>query len=749
VGGAQKFLDESHKLIHAHGAKGLQNLFMTRNYKEAIKLLTDPNEKLPFSFADSARAVMQQGSKAESWQQQLAQAGASRQFEKSLHDVLAAMAQSHDQATALLDEIETKQGNINKFLGAVTTDATTVQGNAQKLQQSAEPDKLFATPSVTENLLPMIGDQTKQGTALAAHDPVRAWDDYATPAKRMTDDAGEIVNIGVDARTHLMPTIADGDKALSDNGVKTDWMHTTAKDISDSLDHAANTAMRTSVADELPTIQQNIQLLETRVTTAVSQDKQRREVSPKTIADAESDVDTGRNEIAAQLQKMGAFKGGTPDQVMREPKMDPTDYTKAAHGNLDAVKPALDVGDTDKAGTLLGNVDTNAQGAHQIVKATRDALAAYPDTLAEREGRTQSTGASIAKTYQPSLDRIKQTYAPEVLGLVVGEAMQAVDPNLKPNASLDQNIGSAQQYIAEAQTQTQSAQTNFDKAYLLTSHQELEAADTALKNAQAELDGVTKAESILGDRQKQVESDLSSLQQRMAQTQQNAGQNFVRDQAQQLAGQAGQGTQAAAGEVGKQPKNPYASAQSIEQAENLRQQAEAAIAADRAAYDQARRAIADAQGDIGSASAAVAAAAAQTWSWSNGQGSAYRGVEAGELMTANAQIAQATATLQRAQQLLEQKQYEAAESTANEAGNEAGQARGSASAAVAAAEADFEAQCARLRMLQQQEDDRRRREEEERQAAARRAAEASSSFSSGSSGGSWGGGGSGSTGGSW
>jgi len=739
VGGAQKFIDEADKLVHAKGFGMVKNWFTTGQYNDAVALLTDPNRKISFSFSDSSRAVMEKGSKAESWREQLLKQGETREFQKSLKDVMLAMADNRDEAQKILSEIETKSSDINGYIQKVDTAAKKAKAQSEELQRQAA-DGLFGAPAVTGNLLPMVladekdGGLLARGRSLSARNFVSAWDDCTAPAERMSKNAQQVVDVGSKARRTLVPTIWKADAALNPQTVKTDWAHEQQKALSDRLNDHANKALRTDIRQDVETLAGDVEKLQTRVLTAVSQDIERREVSPGLMTAAEKDVDTARTEIHAELQGRGVFKKGTPDKVLREKDLDPTTRTTDAHTNHDAIKGRLDVGDVEKAAEHLKNIKDLTQDAHRLVKETRQALKDYTPTLTERNKRTGDIEASIAKTYQPSMGRIKSTYAPVVL--------KKVAPEVNAGDTLGDNIDQSLALIETARKQTASAETNFDRAALLTSRDDLTATDKSLKDSQAQLDGITRAEQILADRQKKAESDLSGLEGRYSQTRGRSNDHYVRNQAKSLMHQGEGNLQAAQSSVKAQQKDPYAADDSIKVAENVRSQVETAIAADKRAFDAASSAINSAQGSVASASVAIASAQSQSWHWSNSFGTASESVSASDLVGAYAAVASAQATIGRAQSQLRSQDYEAASSTANNASSQCSTAVAAAAAAVSSARNRFESQKRRLENLAEEA---RRREEERRAEEARR--QASSSGSRGGSSG--GGGGSGSRGGSF
>lgn len=742
VGGAQKFLDEANQLVHANGVGALRNMFTTGQYNDALALLTDPNRTLSFSLHDASRAVMEKGSKAETWREQILAQGDSRAFQKSLRDVLLAMADSRDAARGNLAEIESKSADINGYLQKVGVAAAKAQSDAAALQQQA-PDGLFTAPSVTTNLMPAVlssaaeGGLLAKGQTLAARNFVTAWDDCAVPAERMTGDAAAIVTTGSQARQALLPAVTSADAALNANGVKTDWAHTAQESLSNRLDQLANKALRTGVTDDITALGNDVAALKTRVETAVRLDGERREVVPGVITAAESDIEAGRAALSSALKSAGAFKNGTPDQVLREPERDPSTRTSKARGDVEAAKGTLDVGDVDKTDALLTDAREQSADAHRLVAESREAVSAHSATLHEREQRTGAIDVSIPTTYTPALGRIKKTYAGDVLRKVAAE----VGAGDTLADSIDRSLAA----VTEARQNTASAVTNFDRAWVLASRDDLTAADTSLRQAQGLLEAITHAENVLADRQRGVEQASSALGARYAQTRASAAQSFVRDQARSLMEQADTALRGAQGAVTAHARDPYLAEERIAAAENLRQQVDSAIAADARALEQANRAIASAEGSVVSATAQVGAAAGQSWSWSNSYGSAHEQVSGLDLAGAYTALAAAGATLARARGEVGAQQYEAAEASAENASAEASQAATAAAFAVSSARSRFDAE---VRQLERLEAEARRAEEERRAAEARREEEARQASSSSSSGGSFsGGGGSGSRGG--
>lgn len=144
VGGADKFLKEARDLVNPDGLGKVKNMFSTANYRQAQALLTDPEKKLNFSYNDSSRAVMEQGSGASTWREQLEKLGSSLAFEKSLSEVLQMMDEKRDAAKEELIFVQDPPGAgakaVQSARAAVAQADSTLQNAATQHWEANGPD---------------------------------------------------------------------------------------------------------------------------------------------------------------------------------------------------------------------------------------------------------------------------------------------------------------------------------------------------------------------------------------------------------------------------------------------------------------------------------------------------------------------------------------------------------------------------------------------------------------------------------
>lgn len=102
VGGAEKFLETAEGLVND---ESFWRHFSAGKSNRAIELLTDEDERLPFTLSENSRAVMEGSTKVRSWKAELLKRGASREFKKSLFETLVAMAEKRDDARGLVRKL--------------------------------------------------------------------------------------------------------------------------------------------------------------------------------------------------------------------------------------------------------------------------------------------------------------------------------------------------------------------------------------------------------------------------------------------------------------------------------------------------------------------------------------------------------------------------------------------------------------------------------------------------------------------
>lgn len=734
MGGGEKAIAEAKSLIVGKTmGERFKNMFLQGNFKQAVELLSDSQEKLPFDLGDSQRVALEPGSRAEGWREAILKNVPAEAMEASFQAILDKLQSRGVGNDGLVSTIQEKSQQVGDYLGQVRGQAQQVEIDSLQLQDQSKEDGHFAAPSVTRRLIPAAIGLLDRGMEVKQQDPLRAWEEFGDVARRMAEEAAHIVGVGRESRQELLPALARADAALHPHQVKTDWAHLQKQELSLDLDRAGEKAVENSVSAAVQSVATRQAELQARLATVVEQDQERREVSPKLIADAEADIETARQGLCQALQAAGVFSGGTPEQVLREPDRDPTTLTEKSHEDLRSIKPRLDNGEIEGAGVHLVNIRQQTASAHQLVKESREAFNNYTQVAEERRERRDQTLGSIPETYNPSLLRIQEAYTESAQKVVAREVHQG----------LTSSVDIVAQYLQQADEQLEMsgnlnsrAQGNYERAYLLTSRDQLQESDLQLRTAQANLDAIVSAEKALALHQQEAEAELSALQGRLSSTAGKSQESYVRNPAKSLVSQAQTGLTAAAQVVHQKPADPYAAKEALASVENLRSQAETSMASDLRAFNAANSAISSARSAISSAESEISSVSHKSWStYVSDFGGVSHSVSYSDLSGARSYVDSAERELSSARSALDRQDYEGAERDAKEAQSHARSAESEAErvesreyshyrSLVAAAEAEAE----------------RRRRERERE---------NDNNSGGGGGSSGGGGGSGSTGGGW
>ncbi len=741
MGGGEKFIAEAKSMIAGKTmGQRLKNMFATGNFSKAVELLTG-GEKLPFDLSDSKRAELEKGSHAEAWRDTILAQVPAKPFEDTLSGILDQMGAHAGTNDKLVTTIQTKAREVGNYLNSVQAESQALVEKSGKLQEAGKDDGLFVSSSVTRRLMPFVLGSEGQpglidkGNEVKKQDPVRAWEEFGDVGKRMATEGNQIVEVGQGARDNLLPALKTADEALHPHQVQTAWAHSKKDELSIALDRSGEKAVSASVAAEVSGLNKDIAALQSRVETVVEQDTERREVSPGLIQGAESDVDTAREGLAKALKAAGVFASGNADQVLREPDRDPTTQTEKSHKDWDQIKGNLDLGKIEEAGTLLQNIRTQTGTAHELVKQTRDAFNNYTATSQERISRRDNIGKSIKETYADSLKRVQGGY---------NTAAQKAAAAEVHNSSNDK-VGTVADYLSNAQNQLETsgslnsqAQANYERAYLLTSRDQLTDSDKQLKVAKANLEAITSAEKTLNNHQAEAERELTALTGRVQSTAGKTGAEYVRSKAKSMVSQAQSALNQAKTAVNAKPADPYAAKAALASVENLRTQAESTIDYDHRCFDSARSAISSAESEIRSAESTISSVNNMSWStYVSDFGGVSHSVSSSDLSGARSYINSARSELSSARSKMSSQDYEGAKSSADSADRSADRAESEANSVASRERSQYNS------MVAAAEAEARRRRKEREDAA---------SHNSGGGGGGGGGGssgGSGSTGGGW
>ena len=688
VGGGDKIIDEARDLIKGDsvGAR-LKNMFLRGNFDRAVELLTDKDAKMPFELADSKNIELEKGSRAEAWREHLLTTVVSKAGEESfvqMLDKLQSLTAGNEKTTQVLLK---ESREVGAYLDGVKDRNHAMQAQSEALQKAGEGDHFFTAPTLTTRVVPFVDGLIEKGHQVKVTDPFRARQEFGEVSERMIADGQHIVEVGTFGRNHTMPVLTKADEALHPHQIVTDWAHLRKEELSIALDREGEKTIEAETRKAVDQIKQDLQALEARVETVVQLDDKRWNLARPQLDDADQTIKTAREGLCNALKASGVFKDGKPEQVLREPDLDPSARLYEAQQNYEAIKPLLDKGNVDQPPTHLKAVSTFTRQAGDLVKDSRAAFEAYPGESGERRNRHLNISNSIPNKYQPSLERIQQTYTESAQKSVVRE----VSSNLSSKVNtVSEFLDSTFRLLDKGRSITDHAAYNYDRAYLLTAKDELAQVNNILIEGQTNLDAITTGEATLARRQAEAEQGLKDLTARIAGTDNNSKAVYVRSKAKQLLAEVQAQLEKSKPVVFQKPASPYEALNFLASVESLRTQVENTIDFDHKAYDAANSAIAQAKSLIQTADAEVDKAARTNWSQNiSGYGSVSNAVNSSDLNPARNTISEARNQTGGAESQLGPQEYEKAKTKAEEAQASAQKARQQTAQVVSAAQAVF------------------------------------------------------------
>ncbi|MGE0488126.1 MAG: hypothetical protein AB7S38_02805 [Vulcanimicrobiota bacterium] len=713
MGGAEKFLAESRQLIEPNSPR---NLFTSGNFHQAIGLLTDPEQRLPFSFEDSARAVMEKGSRAESWREELERRGASREFEKSLFEVLGEADKAGGQAKKVLAEIDNFKTGAQTGLAKLETTGGEVSKRAEELEKEAEQDKLFPLPSVREDLLARVLDSERgllpRGRALEPSDPVRVVHEFVEPGAQMLEQATKILNAG----QALRGTLGDSTRRLHDAfgkaEISTEWADTSLAQLASRLDDTADKAPRVEPEKEIEQVRQQGFEVNRQFEQALRLEFQRQKVEDTQVGQVEAKIAETRRQMADQLHELGVFQQGTAEGVLREEGSDPDRLLDDSKAQLGSVKQLLGKGKVAEADRALEKVAGNSTGAEAILSDAKAALQAYPTQRKSKDEKASLLAQEVGSLYTPALERMQAEYAPEAVTRAAGQ--------VGSGETFEDDIPAALETLGVADQQLGGVTQELDQAHVLAARNGLILVGETLEKAERQLKPLTEGVQVLDQAWGEAVKGCHGVEDQLTPTLALLQQDYVRTPVRELAEGTRQAVELASQAIEAAPHDPYRAMEAIGQAQGALARVRDSVASEGNLRDRAVSAIANAEKAIARADKAIQEAAQQSWSWSNAFGKASAAVDEADLARAKQLLAAAAALLPGAQPKLDAQDYEGAAEQANSVIAEVEKAEQESDSVVDRARASFDSQKSKLEAKQREADEARRREEERRRAEQRR-----------------------------
>ncbi|MEW6277049.1 MAG: hypothetical protein AB1758_00400, partial [Candidatus Eremiobacterota bacterium] len=696
MGGAEKFLAESRAMIRGKtlGDK-LYNQFGTRHYEEAVLLLTEYDRTLKFDAHDSTRAVLEKGTKSESWREQLLRSGDSRVYEKSLYQVLNAIQERCDEARSQLERLDSAEQDA----GVAVRGVKDVRDRAGRL---AQPDGLFAGEALNRTLLPSLLEEPSMAAALQRvdTDPVATLEAFDRPARARLDEARQLTEAAEQARAAVLPALARLEESFQQHGLSSAWAREAAQALTRVHDQVAREAVQGPIQDRLKDLQSRVHELVARIETTLQQDEQRRTTAPALVEKVEASIASAREDLAGPL-------GVEPRAVLREPERDPDVPLQQARAHLDQVKVYLEAGDIEKAGQELENTRARAASALDLVDQTRQALERYPATLKDLEERQGGIVQDGPQHRQP-LDELRRRYAPEVF--------EQVAPLVGAEGSLLDALEHASRYARQAEEGLQQARDRFRQADVLTARDTLAEVDKAVQAGQAHLDAVPAAARLLEEKQAAVLTRLQQLEEHLETTRESLADPVVRPRTRERVREVARRLREARDLAGAEPRTPFASEQAARVAATLLERLDGSRDQDLASFQEATRAQQQAESALAAAKTRLSTARREDLTEYVEGRTLSESLSPSDLAGAERGLARAGEALARIAPLLACQDYEGATAEGRKAAEAATEAEGLAHRAVEAAHVSLERQARSVRWEAERERelerDRERRERE-------------------------------------
>jgi len=448
---ASRILAEAKALAQPAPARARAlNCFFAGRYKAAVRRLR--HEPIAFRPEEGLERVMR-GTPTER-DRLLGSLESYQPFQFSFTELIAAFNQRAERALAALHQVESAFAGIGDALK--TTEEAIAKTKALESQLQSDANGLFQLAPLFSQLLPAAERALAEAAQVSIRDAVGALAGQAAIAQRRAADALALAQLAAEFQHRHQPRLITAADPLSAAGLQTAWLPDATNTLSARADQLALNAVETAVAADIDTLRADILALVDRAERIVGLDQSRRGVSQESIRQAQETVATARAELARPLNK-------TPDVMLREPGLDPSERLAQAQAQWNAATAALERGADTAAHDSLAEVARLTQEAVALVQTTRQTFAAHDADLAARLEETNRLERELPK-HESILVDLAAGYAPATLQLAQGDPTH---PNA--NGTVRDNLEEATEHLAACRQLTDQSVRLFQNAQILQS----------------------------------------------------------------------------------------------------------------------------------------------------------------------------------------------------------------------------------------------------------------------------------------
>ena len=277
-----------------------------------------------------------------------------------------------------------------------------------KLNQATTADQFFPLSHLQSKLLPEAEKQLKQASANSAADPVSAFEGPAASAMNLLDFGESLLSQVESIRSTVFPGIRQAAGRLEAMNLPAVWVDEAYREHSEKAERLSALALERPVSkEELEEWKDDLIRTQGTVNGAANLAKQLKTRVEKQIDDKE-------NEIRLAREKLGAQLGLTPDHLLREDDLDPSQRVETTRHLLSMARHALGRGKIESAQTEVQHIEELLGEADDIMVLSQEIADEGESFAADIEQQIEESENQMPEA-EALLKQMSAAYPAEVL----------------------------------------------------------------------------------------------------------------------------------------------------------------------------------------------------------------------------------------------------------------------------------------------------------------------------------------------
>ncbi|MEM9283540.1 MAG: hypothetical protein AAGA96_17085, partial [Verrucomicrobiota bacterium] len=403
-----RVMEEVEKLIQPSSwIRRVFNLFSSRNYRQAVSLLT--SDPIGFDQKDHLEAILAPSPDPEPTPRRtlLGETEDYEPFRISFEQLMAEYDSRHEKALAGIGRLESGIDGLPITLLELQTASDRHGARADLLAAAAETDRIFSLESLRETLLPALQESMIRSSRLGENDPVAAFETLLPTSKRIETEIASILKRIGEFRETDLARVQGAKQSLNNEGRSTNWVEERLGALSTRSEQLASQAAAVAVAEAWADFDDDLTRLKGSTLAC-------RELSRRIIDEMDPLIEKREQEIHAARALLSKELGQDPGNLLSEKGLSPDGKIQQARDSLAFALSSIDEGHPVSAREAMAEAEAQLDEVLSLIAISQISASEHARLLLELTEGHRAVSDEVAPA-ETLLTELKENYDPAVL----------------------------------------------------------------------------------------------------------------------------------------------------------------------------------------------------------------------------------------------------------------------------------------------------------------------------------------------